>query len=88
MPADTVMEAPLMAPHRDSTMSAANYPVFILAFFITGFLAAVAALKVSPRMKSLAYQVLCGSCIGVIVSVVLLVWFALRPLLGGVNPIR
>lgn len=61
-------------------MSAANYPAFILAFFITGFLAAVVALRASPGVKRLAYQVLCGSCIGVIVSVVLLVWFALRPI--------
>jgi hypothetical protein len=33
-------------------MSAANYPVFILAFFITGSLAAAAALRASPRVKS------------------------------------
>jgi Na+/phosphate symporter len=59
-------------------MSAANYQVLILAFFITGSLAAVAALSASPRVKRLAYQVLCGSFIGVIVSVVLLVWSAFR----------
>jgi hypothetical protein len=59
-------------------MSAANYPVFILAFFITGSLAAAAALMASPRVKRFAYQVIYVSCSGVIVSVALLVCFAFR----------
>jgi hypothetical protein len=46
-------------------MSATNYPIFILAFLVTGSLAAVAALRASPRVKRLAYQVVYVSCIGV-----------------------
>jgi hypothetical protein len=49
--------------------------VFVLVAFVTAF----ATLSASPRLMRIGHRVILGSCVAALVSVVLAVWFLVRP---------
>ena len=49
--------------------------VFVLVAFVTAF----ATLSTSPRLMRIGHRVILGSCVAALVSVVLAVWFLVRP---------
>ena len=50
-----------------------------VVFVLVAFLSAVATLNASPRLMRIGHRVILGSCVAALVSVVLAVWFLIRP---------
>jgi hypothetical protein len=50
-----------------------------VVFVLVAFLSAVATLNASPRLMRIGHRVILGSCGAALVSVVLAVWFLIRP---------
>jgi hypothetical protein len=46
---------------------------------MVAFLTAVATLNASPKVSRIANRVIYGSCVAVLVSIALAVWFLFRP---------
>jgi hypothetical protein len=49
--------------------------VFVLVAFVTAF----ATLSASPRLMRIGHRVILGSCVAALISVVVAVWFLVRP---------
>jgi hypothetical protein len=60
-------------------MSDVAFLIIAISFLLVAFLTAVATLNASPRLMRIGHRVILGSCVAALVSVVLAVWFLLRP---------
>jgi hypothetical protein len=50
-----------------------------ISLLMVAFLTAVATLNASPKVSRIANRVIYGSCVAVLVSIALAVWFLFRP---------
>jgi hypothetical protein len=60
-------------------MSDVIFLMIAISFLMVAFLSAVAMTSASPRGRRIANRVSYGSCVAVLVSIVLAVWFLFRP---------
>jgi hypothetical protein len=60
-------------------MSDVAFLMIAISFLMVAFLTAVATLNASPKVSRIANRVIYGSCVAVLVSIALAVWFLFRP---------
>ena len=60
-------------------MSGVAFLMIAISFLMVAFLTAVATLNASPKVCRIANRVIYGSCVAVLVSIALAVWFLFRP---------
>ena len=60
-------------------MSDVAFLMTAISFLMVAFLTAVATLNASPKVSRIANRVIYGSCVAVLVSIALAVWFLFRP---------
>jgi hypothetical protein len=60
-------------------MSGVAFLMIAISLLMVAFLTAVATLNASPKVSRIANRVIYGSCVAVLVSIALAVWFLFRP---------
>ena len=60
-------------------MSDVAFLMIAISLLMVAFLTAVATLNASPKVSRIANRVIYGSCVAVLVSIALAVWFLFRP---------
>jgi hypothetical protein len=60
-------------------MSGVAFLMIAISLLMVALLTAVATLNASPKVSRIANRVIYGSCVAVLVSIALAVWFLFRP---------
>ena len=60
-------------------MSGVAFLMIAISLLMVAFLTAVATLNASPKVSRIANRVIYGSCVAVLVSIALAIWFLFRP---------
>jgi hypothetical protein len=60
-------------------MSGVAFLMIAISLLMVAFLTAVATLNASPKVSRIANRVIYGSCVAILVSIALAVWFLFRP---------